>query len=101
MNIGSVTFAASTAMTRRVVVRPLWSKAMMSPRAINDGATGSMITREPSEIVGSIEPPATTAVPIPSDRIATTPMHVAKSATANAVAQIEPSVLTVVLLSIS
>jgi len=28
-------------------------------------------------------------------------MHVAKSATANAVAQIEPSVLTVVLLSIS
>src|SRR5882762_9328266 len=71
---------------------------MMSPRATTVGETGSMMTRAPFWIVGSIELPVTTKVPIPSVRIARSPMHVPKSATASAIEQSCPSFLTVVLL---
>jgi hypothetical protein len=71
----------------------------MSPRVITEGETGSMMTRAPLWMTGSMELPVTTNVPMPRVRIATRPRHVARRATARTIEQICQSFFTVALLS--
>src|SRR5262245_56368468 len=69
---------------------------MTSPGARIEGATGSTMTSDPFWMVGSMEPPVTTKVAIPSVRIATMDMQIAKSPTVRTSETIFPAVLTAV-----